>query len=164
MLTELEGPLAALDQGKAAYFARVDALDGERRTQPIRPDGLTPAQIVAHLAISERVYVDAMAQAAETGGRTGRATRSPAVGLLCFVLRRRIPVPMPDSMRPPDQVTWADARRVWDETRADLTRWLESVDHPTRQPLLVHPQLGPLSAAQVLAILDAHQVYHEKDA
>ena len=77
-------------------------------------------------------------------------------------MRAGIPLPAGPGMEPPAEVAWDDALRAWSEARSDLKRWLESVGDASRETLLIHPQAGALSALQLIGVLDAHTVYHQK--
>lgn len=162
MAPELETRFAALERLRDDVLERVTALPEADRIVAPKPGAWSPAQVVTHLVIAEQDYLGIIARTAEQGGGGNRPTRSPMVAMMCFVLRHGIPVPAPSSMEPPEDATLEAAARVWEVARADLRRWLESVDDPRRDVLGLHPQIGPLSASQMLAILEAHLTYHLK--
>lgn len=159
---ELERRFSALETLRDTVLTRVASLPEADRTLSPGPDAWSPAQVVTHLVLAEQEYLGLIARAAERGVGGLRPTRSPLVGLLCFVMRQGIPVPVPPGMAPPADASLEAAARIWEVSRADLRRWLESVDDPRREVLGVHPQLGPMSATQMLAVLDAHLRYHLK--
>lgn len=144
-------------------LAAVAALPETDRSLPMAGSTWTPAQLLAHCAMAEQEFVRRMALCAETGTGGGKPTRSPIFPLALLLGRHPLVVlPVPSEMDPPADVSLEAAARNWEIVRSDLRGWLETVADPTGIAVMVHPILGPLSAQQVLAVLEAHGTYHAK--
>jgi hypothetical protein len=154
MHASLQRSFATLETGRAALYKKISA-----REVLLVTNIWTPAQLLEHLALAEERllgYVDFAA------AEKKRPTRSPLLPILLWAMRRHLSLPVPDTMMPSEDVTIEDAAAHWATVRERLQAVLDDVADPKDTAIAIHPQAGPLSAAQIVAILEAHQLYHQK--
>jgi len=152
-----------LEAQRTRAVAAVATLPETDRALPMAGSAWSPAQVLAHCAMAEQDFVRRIAMAAETGTAGLRPTRSPLLPIALLAGRHPIAaLPVPEGMVPAADVSLESAARNWELVRSDLRGWLESVEDPDRGVWMIHPILGPMSATQVLSVLEAHGCYHAK--
>jgi hypothetical protein len=171
MHEDLERRFDRIEEQKADLIARVAARSvAEQIRAPRRGGGWSPRALLHHLVLAEEQTLLHVA-AAGAGPERVPASRRPLVALLAGVMRAGVPLPAPPQMTPPDEANdllppdAAVAR--WDAARRTLRERLEAVppdDIRNSAPLARHPIFGPLDAGQVLDLLEAHLVYHARQA
>lgn len=162
MSPRIKQSLDLLDRQKTMIMERVTALDEERQRKPMNPRVWTPLQIVAHLVLMEREYLNYLAEGEKQNVAAKKASKHPALFLLTWTMQKRISIPTLEKLEPPATPLPAEEMgQEWDKTRALLTRYLGNVSEMAEEkPVALHPQLGPLNALQILSLLTAHQEYH----
>jgi len=159
----LQERFTVVEEQRARAIAAVAALPETVRSLAMSGSAWTPAQMLAHCAMAEQEMVRRIALTAESGTGGLHPTRSPLFPLALFILRHPFAaLPAPAEMDPPSDISLEAAARNWELVRSDFRGWMETVDDPQRAVLLVHPILGPLSALQALALIEAHGAYHAK--
>lgn len=172
MHADLKRKFDQVEEQKATLLARVAARSDVEQMRAPRGGGWSPRALVHHLVLAEeQVGKHVAAAGAAAGSAPGRvlASRRPLVALLAGVMRAGVPLPAPSEMTPPesegDLLPLDVAAARWDAARRALKERLEAVTSETaRTAIALHPVVGPLDARQVLGLLDAHLVYHQRQA
>lgn len=163
MLPELERRFEAVEQQRSALRAVVLALSDAQWGWCPTPFVWSAGQIIEHLVLSD-----------ETLGRAHDAGKAPTEAAMfrvisrawrrALVLRaldRDAALPLPSSgVEPGGGVPLTALLSRWDAARAGMRRTLDTLD--SRERRFAHPVLGPLTAAQMLALSHAHTAYHTR--
>ena len=129
-LLDLDAQLAAVAQDAAALVAGLGAVAGAARTAP---GSWSVAECLDHLAVADRVYLDAMRAAAAAARRRGRLRRGPALpGVIgrWFVRTMEPPVVQRRKLRAPRKIVprssppLADAMAAFTAAHADARAFL----------------------------------------
>lgn len=161
MISQVEAAWSRIESSKRRTLEIVGALDLEAQNRPLTPKGWSPLQIVQHLILAEEAMIGEMQAAVVQGAYNRKPSRSPAYRLLLWVLRKGVRVPAAPTMIPELRLPLEILVERWSRVRKQVQEHLEGVgiDRPDA-PISVHPMMGPLSAAQVMEITEAHLQYH----
>ncbi len=171
MHEELKRSFDRVEEQKATLLARVAARSEAEQVRERAGGGWSPRALVHHLILAEEQVLNQIGAAAAvaTPNRVP-ASRRPLVALLAGAMRAGVPLPAPPQMTPPsdanDLLSPGEAVVRWNAVRRTLRDRLEAAAPETVRsaPLALHPVVGPLDAFQVLNLLDAHLVYHLRQA
>lgn len=159
----------------AALRPRLDALASERealltRLAPLptdrlrdRPDASTWSvlQIVEHLIQAEEYCLLGHLPADHLEHRRRTLLQRLAYEVVVLILRSPIRVSTPvDDMDPRGTATLEELTRRWRVSQSRLREITLHVQDPRRDAVFRHPVAGPMSPAQAIRMLAAHQARH----
>jgi hypothetical protein len=113
------------------------------------------------MAIAEQFYVNAIVEAAELGIE-GTPSTSLMIPIGCLIMNLGIQIPNPPEMEPPSEIDLNEALQGFDSAGAAFIKWMESAEDPSHQVMAKTGMLGPVSAYQMLKMMDAHLAYHKR--
>ena len=73
-----------------------------------------------------------------------------------------IPIPNPPEMEPPSEIDLNEALQGFDSAGAAFIKWMEAAVEPDQKVMAKTGMLGPVSANQMLKMMDAHLTYHKR--
>ena len=158
----------AIDETREKFYSRVEGLSDDEAGARPSPDAWSIAEIVEHLALTERgllrIMKGLLAQVEAAGG-DGAGAMQP-FSLERHVARSRTEKYVsPEGARPKGETSLADSlarlRRSREEVRALRPR-IEAADlNTTSYP---HPAFGPLNVYEWLAFIGIHEARHLRQA
>ena len=155
--------LIRLDAQKQALIAEVDALTADQLLFRPVPGSWSALDVVEHLVKVEEAIVSRIRKRDRRTWREAlRARGALALMSVYFALGRRFKVPT-QAILPLGGVTLSDLSSRWNGSQEALRRTLEgfTADDLAR-PLMRHPVLGLLTAAEALAFLRRHIAHHRR--
>ena len=146
---------------RADIIARVAARPETKRNDKPAPDAWSPLQIVAHIILAER-FINDYAKPDGIAPDTPVAWWQPVViRTLNGALGAGIALPAPEMMLPGDEPAKLPAQgREWSAERDRFHAMLAA--SPPDRVTGAHPIFGPITAAQMLSMMNAHLAYHIK--
>ena len=162
MLTELDTIYRKIEERRTEMINRLEALPDAEQMMPPTTLEWSALQVVEHLIMYEELVCNWRARAVG-------ATASPSwkgrgfVGLMTWIMRSRLRIPTLPELQPQSESTLLALCERWRVVRVNLRTGLEAVTQE-RLPtvFILHPIAGPLNAMQVLQLLDAHLMYHQR--
>ena len=159
MHPELQAQWDALEAQRNAFVARVTALPTELQTARPTPKDFSPVEVLVHFALAEGVVLDMMKQTPPVSLAQKRARPNFIYRFAVYGLSRGKRVPTAPNMIPEGQSSLPEATEKWAEVRQQIAAMLEPLPSPDAAAIR-HPVFGILSAADLIALLDAHTRYH----
>ena len=146
---------------RADLLARVAARPETERNDKPAPESWSPLQVVAHIILAER-FINDYAKPDAVAPDTPLAWWQPAViRTLNATLSAGIALPAPEMMLPGDEPAGLPALdSEWADERARFHAMLAA--SPPDRVTGAHPIFGPITAAQMLSMMNAHLAYHIK--
>ncbi len=162
MLPSLQSAFDALEQRRQSLLGELEHCTPEQRSfQPAR-GAWSLAEVTHHLLLVEQGVLGVLADRgrASPGRRRIRDRIGSVAVRVVFALGIRVKVPV-RGVRPKAGVPLEEVRQQWDDTRAALSVYLESITEAAlRQPVLRHPVSGPMDVLQGLVFLTRHFDHH----
>ena len=158
MLTALEKLHQNTEQRKTEMLAYLESLTDQERMKQPTPSDWSPLQVMEHIVIVEEWV----------SGPTPKNRKVLLKGYLFMALgvstmRKGTRVPTLPQAVPSGALNYTEIKQRWEDARAFISSKLASVTQETQdEPIALHPVAGPLTAKQILELLDAHLIYHWK--
>lgn len=155
----------ALEETRARLSSAVEGLSAEQETFKPAPDRWSIAELVEHIAASERQLAglfEKMLVRAEKDGRTREegAAFSP-VSLARFAEQSRAKFDAPEIIRPAGDVPVSASLARLNESSAAIRGMRARFEHLDCRALrFPHPAFGPLDLYEWLAFVAAHESRH----
>ncbi|WP_191560438.1 DinB family protein [Metabacillus idriensis] len=130
--------------------------DGQLNQKPSQ-DVWSPAQILQHLYLMERVIIGGIKQVLMSGEKR-EATEKP----LELVIDRSLKVPAPENLKPGDGPFQKETLlSKLEESRRELINFAETApEHMLNEQAMKHPHLGDLSLKQWVEFIGYHEKRH----
>jgi hypothetical protein len=146
-----------------------NATDEQWRWKP-KPDRWSIGECAEHIILSERMLfqtaLDALKQPADPEWATKTAGKTE---FLKKVMPNRNPggaggAQAPQEIRPTEGLSREEVVRRFKESRAEISAFVEKLDAPAKQHIIVHPfpVFGPLNAYDWLIYVPLHTVRHSR--
>lgn len=157
--------LACLDANMADFRAAIDMVPAEQRETRPAAERWSVAEIVEHVAMSERTITKACARQLAAAREAGLATETETTSILeampvAQIANRERRLNAPERLVP----RGADTETAWGElerARAEFREFVTSCDGlALAQVSFPHPALGPLNLYQWLLFTAGHQARH----
>jgi hypothetical protein len=163
-LSLLNKRLQMIDRRRLALLDEVEALDVRLLVARPRPDKWSIREIIEHLVLAERDILKNLPDASQLHARERTPVNHLLYGVVIFVLRFGIPVPVPAaSMLPSGNRSLNELRRMWDETHEWLKTYVSGLDREgLRRAVFRHPVAGPLTARHAVHMLAVHLHTHTR--
>jgi hypothetical protein len=158
--------IAGLEVHRATLIEAVESVPAVLREQRSAPDRWCVAEILEHLAISERRIARLLAKVIAEGQAAGLpaeddASPFPPSPQLQHVLERRQRVAAPDVLHPHPGVTVEAAWAALTRSREELMAVVRAGDGLALGTLSYpHPFVGPLTMYQWIAFVGVHEARH----
>ena len=153
--------LTRFKREREAFRNRIGKLEPARAAHKPGGDVWSAAQVIGHMAIAEQFYVNAIVEAAELGIE-GTPSTSLMIPIGCLIMNLGIPIPNPPEMEPPSEIDLNEALQGFDSAGEAFISWMEAAEDPTHKVMAKTGMLGPVSAHQMLKMMDAHLTYHKR--
>ncbi len=166
MLPTLQAHFDALEKRRQDFLTALERCTPEQRSFQPEAGEWSLGEVAHHLLLVEQGVLGVLADGgrAPTGRRRIRDWIGSAAVRLVFALGIRVKVPV-RGVRPKAGVPLEEVRRQWDDTRAALVVYLESItESALRKPVLRHPISGPMDVLQGLVFLGRHFDHHLRQA
>jgi hypothetical protein len=154
--------LQAFDARRKALLDEMESLEpGKLLARPL-PGKWSILEIVEHLVLAERVVFQGMPEPSQIKIREPRLKHRIRYLIVMFVLRTGIPVGVVSpAMLPRGNRDLTELRRLWDENRAWLLAYIESLGPGgIRRAALRHPVAGPITLRQAVVMSRVHLDRH----
>lgn len=162
MLPQLDAPLEALSKGREEMWALVAALPVRAQGAPLREGAWSPLQQLEHVMLAEEAMLAWIRSGRDPGRKSLKGALSKLSLRVFFALGLKAKAPIPQVL-PQDVPDLGEIQRRWDDTRRDLTDFLEGVTAPTlRQPVFRHPYVGSMDVLESLDFLRLHLRHHHR--
>ena len=163
-MASLNQRLQMFDRKRMALLDEVEALEARLLVARPRPDTWSIREIVEHLVLAERDVLKNLPEASQLHARERTAMHHLLYGVVIFVLRFGIPVPVPaPAMLPSGNRPLGELRRMWDENHEWLRMYVADLDREgRRRAVFRHPIAGPLTAGDAVQMLDVHLHTHTR--
>jgi len=151
--------LARVDRVRSELLDELAGLDPAVLSAHPIPGKWSVLEIVEHLVLAENAMLRRF-----DGSERSKAHRTLrdrlAYQMVMFILRFDIPVKVPsEAMVPEGERDFESLRDAWDENHRALREHLATLEDLDRF-VAEHPIAGPMTAAQLLAMLDVHVRHH----
>ena len=163
MHADIERRLLALEERKNALIQRVKDLPPSKQDAAPKPGEMSPAGVIAHMAITEKTFSGFMHLHPPSELRGVK----PKPGFLFnWVLRKqRTPlkrIPTAPAALPKGITLVTDAEHEWNLHRREVARMLGTMTDPSEAPSKLAALIGTISGKALLNPREAHMTYHEK--
>jgi uncharacterized protein (DUF1778 family) len=171
-LTETEKTelLEMLDSSARDFMALIDDATEQQWKWKPNPDRWSIGECAEHIILSERMLyktaLDALASPADPEWATKTAAKAE---FLKKVMPNRNPggaggAQAPQEIRPTEGLSKEEVLRRFNESRAEIRAFVEKLDAPAKQHIVVHPfpVFGPLNAYDWLIYVPLHTVRHSR--
>jgi len=159
MHPELRTQWDALEVQRTAFVARVTAFPTELQSVRPTPKDFSPVEVLMHFALAEGVDLAMMQKTPPASLSQKRAKPNFIFRFAVKGLAEGKRMPTAPTMTPEGQFTLQEATEKWAEVRQQMAAILEPLPSPNA-PAIRHSIFGILSAADLIALLDAHTRYH----
>ena len=164
MLLELNRLYQSITQRKAELLTSLDSLTDAQRSHAPSPSEWSPLQVLEHLVSVEESLAGPTAPALPADAKVlpkGRMFITFGGGLMRLCAQSGLRIPSLPVFEPQGNGDYPFLKTRWNTTRAALLPTIAAVMEATQAaPIALHPIAGPLNAAPVLILLDAHLAYH----
>ena len=154
--------LTLLDTERAALMANVSRVPEQDRDRRPSPDRWSVAEVLEHLAMVERGVAKLIARRGRQSPAPDQLPAQPLDEERVAKLRdreRRLEVP--DFVRPAGTLSYADAARALEETRAGLRQAVVDADPASLDGYTYpHPVLGPITLRDWVHFVAHHEARH----
>lgn len=142
---------------RAELVNEVQNMTDEQLNQKPSQDVWSPAQILQHLYLMERVIIGGIKQVLMSGEKR-EATEKP----LELVIDRSRKVPAPENLKPGDGPFQKETLlSKLEESRRELINFAETApEHMLNEQAMKHPHLGDLSLKQWVEFIGYHEKRH----
>jgi len=162
-LSPLQERWDSIERKKAQILAHVKRMDPKAQARPPRRNEWTPLQVVEHLVLAEELQNDSIRDTHANLRHITHCKPTLALKPVLWVLRNGVRVPNPESMEPSGRKSIEALEEAWTAQRAILKERLDAIGGDAEENTFqVHPQLGRMSAPDVLDITEAHLMYHAR--
>ncbi len=163
MQSELQCGFDAIERQRAALQNNVLALSDTQRDWSPKTDVWSVRQIVEHLVLSDETVGRAQdANAIKPEALMFRVLpRAWRRALVLRALRRDAVLPLPSpGVEPCGNAPLPELLARWEGARGEMRRVLDTLRGDEKR--YAHPELGPLTAAQMLELGETHTAYHTR--
>jgi hypothetical protein len=154
--------LRALKAGRDAVHEAVAGLDEAVARRKPSAQQWSILECVEHMIESERYLLTRLHAAELSEQPFEKSRREQKLALLAADRTRRIEAP--ERVHPKGNFeTLREALTAFDETRADVVRWVENCAGDPRRMITDHPLIvGPVTCMETLVMIAAHPARHAK--
>jgi uncharacterized damage-inducible protein DinB len=155
--------LTRIDRQRRTVLAEVGALSAERLMFRPAPGSWSALDVVEHLVkVEEGIVSRVRKREPRTWREAARAKASLGLMSVYFALGRKFKVPT-QAVLPLGGTTLADLSQRWEESQTALRSSIEQLaprEHAL--PMMRHPVLGLLTAAETLTFVLRHIAHHHR--
>jgi uncharacterized protein (DUF1778 family) len=162
--------LELLDSSARDFLALIDDATEEQWKWKPNPDRWSIGECAEHIILSERRLYETALEALATPPDPEWATKTAGKAeFLKQVMPNRNPggaggAQAPQEIRPVEGLSRDEVVRRFNESRAEIKAFVEKLDAPAKQHIVVHPFpiFGPLNAYDWLIYVPLHTVRHSR--
>lgn len=160
--TDRERILRELQAGRDALGAVLAGLDDELARRKPSPDAWSILECVEHMIESEQYLLTRLHAAEPSEQPFEKSRREEKIARLAADRTRRIEAP--EQAHPKGKFeSLSQALAAFDETRAEVVRWVQDCAGDPRRMMTDHPLIvGPVTCAETLVMIAAHPARHAK--
>jgi hypothetical protein len=160
--TEKRRILRELQAGRDALGAAIADVDDELARRKPSHEAWSILECVEHMIESERYLLTRLHAAEAVEQPFEKSRREEKIARLAADRSRRIEAP--EQAHPKGKFDkLGEALAAFDETRAEVVRWVENCVSDPRRMITDHPLiLGPVTCAETLVMIAAHPARHAK--
>ncbi|HWD38420.1 MAG TPA: hypothetical protein VG944_06200 [Fimbriimonas sp.] len=163
MHPDIETRFENLEIRRQSIVGRVRDLPPDRRTAKANNKGFSPVEVIMHLALAEQGNVEMMRKAPPSSLKGKKPHVTSFFNKIVNAMQRPDhPVRSTPGMTPRGDVTLEKAERLWEQSRTETRKYLETVPG-LREPFIrFNLLMGLASVNDYLTLLEAHMTYHEQ--
>ena len=163
-LSFLKDQIEHYDQKRKALLNELGQLSDDQLRKRIGPRKWSLLEIVQHMVLAETYVLQNLPNPNELIDRKRGLREWLSYWLVFFVLRWRIPVPVPsEGMVPDGKPSLRDLQQKWDQNLHWLTSYVASIrPADLTRAVFSHPVTGPLTLAQAGRLAQLHYDAHLK--
>ena len=160
--TERAKILRELQAGRDALGAAIAGVDDELARRKPSHEAWSILECVEHMIESERYLLTRLHAAELADEPFEKSRREEKIARLAADRKRRIEAPQ--QAHPKGRFdALGEALTAFDETRAEVVRWVENCTGDPRRMMTDHPLIvGPVTCAETLVMIAAHPARHAK--
>lgn len=153
--------LARVESERESLLASLEGLGEEALRRRPAPDTWSILEVVEHMVQAEDFCLMNHRDADALEVRPRSLRQRLAYELVVLILEGPVRVSAPvKAMNPEGTATLHELAERWRESQARLRSIVESTQDPRRDAVFRHPVAGPMTPAQAVRMLDAHQRRH----
>lgn len=157
----LLGRIDGLARERDALLARLEEVDAERITTPPESGVWSVAQVVEHMIIAEEYCQLAHVPMEQLEARPQSLRKRLVYELVVLILKGPIRVSTPvEDMDPEGTLSLDELAERWRASQARMADVVQTIKNPARDAVFRHPVAGPMTPAQAIRMLEAHQRRH----